>query len=372
MRYASVVLLFALSLHGLAQQTVTPRIDSSLAWYTVSQWGVEGKGWSDVNRHFDRLPAKAESLVRKEIWDLSRSSAGMSCRFRTDAEEIHVRYKLYSKRIAMAHMPATGVSGVDLYGQLKSGEWQWVATSRPSSEIVRELLVKELLPGKRAYILYLPLYNGIDSLEIGVPIASLFDPIASRTEKPIVFYGTSIMQGACASRAGMAMTAILERRLKRPIINLGFSGNGKMEIEVGKLMNELDPLVYVIDCLPNLKPEEVAARTEPFVRLLREQHPTTPILLVEDRIMPNAPLLPQRQKTHHDRQAALKAAYTSLKKQGVKGLYYLEGRGLLGNDGEATVDGSHPTDLGMMRYADQYEVILKKILRDLSLQKRAR
>src|SRR5205823_11246646 len=95
---------------------------------------------------------------------------------------------------------------------------------------------------------------------------------ASR-RKPVVFYGTSITQGGCASRPGMVHTAILGRRLDRPVINLGFSGNGKMEPELAALLAELDPAVYVLDCLPNLNAQEIRERVGPFVRTLRQARP---------------------------------------------------------------------------------------------------
>ena len=162
----------------------------------------------------------------------------MSCRFVTDAQEIRVRYVLLGQRIAMAHMPATGVSGVDLYVYTEQAGWRWIATSQPAAQQVQVTLIKEMTPGRRQYMLYLPLYNGIDSLEVGVPPGASFAAVAPRRERPLVFYGTSIMHGACASRAGMAIPAILGRRLNIPTVNLGFSGNGKMEPEVGKLFSQ--------------------------------------------------------------------------------------------------------------------------------------
>src|SRR6185503_14185573 len=108
--------------------------------------------------------------------------------------------------------------------------------------------------------------------------------------KPIVFYGTSITQGGCASRTGMVHTAIIGRRFERPVINLGFSGSGKMDPSVVELLAELDPAVYVIDCLPNLNATGVTERTAPLVRMLRKARPATPILLVEDRSYANAPV----------------------------------------------------------------------------------
>ena len=333
------------------------------AWHDVQGWGLEGRGWSQAERFFDRLPAKAKGKVRDAVWDLSRHSAGMCARFETDATAIRARYTLTSSGLAMPHMPATGVSGLDLYAQDSAGRWRWLAAARPDHGPKLEVgLIDGIEPGRRAYMLYLPLYNGVESLEIGVPARAYFKPLPPRSQRPIVFYGTSITHGGCASRPGMAYPAILGRRLDRPTVNLGFSGNGTMDPEVGALLAELDAAVYVIDCLPNMSAAMVAERTEPLVRQLRTARPKVPIVLVEDRTYANAPLVPGHRQRHAASRAALRTAYDRLQAAGVKGLLYVEGEGLLGTDGEATVDASHPTDLGMLRMADALEPILRPLL----------
>jgi lysophospholipase L1-like esterase len=353
-----------LSSWATGQETgaVEPKVEDGVAWYDVQQWGVEGRGWTDVKRYFDRLPAKAEGVVRPPVWGLSRHSAGMCVRFRSDASAISVRYELYSDRVDMPHMPATGVSGVDLYAQDDEGTWRWVAVTRPTAKTVKATLVSDVPSEKRDYMAYLPLYNGVESLEIGVAADAAFEPVAPRLEKPIVYYGTSIAHGACASRPGMAFPSILGRWFDRPVINLAFSGNGRMDPEVGDLLAELDPCVYCIDCLPNMEGKAVAERTEPLVRTLRKARPETPIVLIEDRTYANTWLLPSRRERHTGSRAALKAAYERLKADGVKGLHYVEGEHLLGDDDEATTDSSHPSDLGMMRMAESLEPVLRPIL----------
>ncbi len=190
----------------LAAGWLGPRLtyaqQAELAWHDVTTWGVEGRGWESLERkrYFDRLPAKAEGVVRKAVWDLSRHSAGMAVRFRTDASTIHIDYQLLNSNLAMPHMPATGVSGIDLYGQAGDGSMRWVEVVRPTNQHMKTVLVRGLDPGPRQYLMYLPLYNGVESLKIGVPAGSTFEPLAPRDEKPILFYGTSIMHGACASR----------------------------------------------------------------------------------------------------------------------------------------------------------------------------
>lgn len=349
-----------------AAPPVSPTVEDNIAWYDVCEWGVEGRGWSENERYFDRLPAKAKDSVRSAVWNLSRHSAGMLVRFETDATTIHARYSLLNSGLAMPHMPATGVSGLDLYARDIQGRDRWLAVARPTSQQMKVRLVSGVDPlpaaKPRLYTVYLPLYNGVESLEIGVDPTSTFQPAAPRADKPMVFYGTSIMHGACASRPGMSITGILGRRFDRPVINLGFSGNGRMEAEVGELLCELEPCVYIIDCLPNMAGDAVAERTEPLVRQLRKARPDTPILLVEDRTYTYAPFRKSARERHEGSRAALRKACKNLIGAGVEKLYYLEGDGLLGDDGEGATDGSHPSDLGFQRYADAYEVILRKIL----------
>lgn len=335
----------------------------AVIWHDVREWGVEGKGWpeSDTEKYYDRLPQRAKGLVRDAVWNLSRHSAGMLTKFRSDATEIWVDYQVSSPKLAMPHMPATGVSGIDLYATDDQGRSRWLAVTRPTAQTVKSKMITQIIPGEREFTAYLPLYNGTESLKIGVPQGAAFEPIAPRSAKPIVFYGTSITHGACASRPGMPHPAILGRRFDRPVINLGFSGNGKMEQEVGQFLCELDPVVYVIDCLPNMVGREVAERTEPLVRQLRQARPTTPILLVEDRTYANTPFLRSRQIRHQESRQALRQAYENLTAEGFQHLGYVKGESLLGDDRDDTTDGSHPNDLGFFRQANALEPALRKL-----------
>lgn len=355
---------------GSAAESISPEKarksdkDATL-WYDVRLLGLEGQAWSDVAAPFDRLPASAESKVRGAVWSLSRNSAGLCVRFTTDAPQIQAQWTLTSANLAMPHMPATGVSGLDLYVKDDHGHWRWLANGRPAAQTNTQSLVAELDKQPRDYLLYLPLYNGVSSVEIGLPPdakLSPAEPYPSGHTKPIVFYGTSITQGGCASRPGMVHTAIIGRKLNFPVVNLGFSGNGQMEKALGELLAEIDAAVYVLDCLPNLNAEQVRERTEPLVKQLREKHADTPILLVEDRTYSDAFLNKGKRDHNNSSRRELRAAYERLQKAGVKGLYYLEGEKLLGDDNEGTVDSSHPTDLGFLRQAEAFIEALKPVL----------
>jgi len=302
--------------------------------------------------------------VRPEVWNLSRHGSGIQVRFRTNAKAIHAKWSVGNKALAAANTPGIGHSGLDLYVRDSAGKLRWLGFGAPDTfpESTRAL-ISGMPEGWRDYTLYLPLFNSVQSLEIGVPEGSQIEAADRRTALPIVFYGTSITHAAGASRAGMSHVSILGRRFDRPVMNLGFSGNGRMEIEIAKRLTELEAAVYVIDCLPNIVAAQVTERTEPLVKELKRVRPDTPILLVEDRTYQDAFLVETKRKRNLESRAAFKAAYNRLRKENVKGLYYLEGEDLLGSDGEGTVDSSHPTDLGYVRQADVFEKALKPILK---------
>jgi len=338
--------------------------DGKRLWYDVQALGVEGRGWDDTESYYHRFPAKAKGVVRDSVWNLSTRCAGLCARFVTDADTISARWTLTSGSLDMPHFPATGVSGLDLYVH-DAGVWKWVGAGRPTKQTNEGQLAGGIPDGAYEFMLYLPLYNGLESVEIGLPADATLakaPPRPPERAKPIVYYGTSIAQGGCASRPGMAHTALIGRTLDWHVINLGFSGNGTMDPEVGDLMAELDAAAYVIDCAPNMQPDVIAERTEPLVRKLRAARPDTPIVLVENIEYQAGFFLPKTRQAYESKNAALRAAYDDLVAAGVTGLHYVPCRGLLGDDGQGAVDGTHPTDLGFYRFAEALAPVLRKIL----------
>lgn len=331
------------------------RTEDTIAWFAGHDLGVEGRGWDDTEHFWNRLPARAKEVVPPMVWTLSQQTAGMAVRFASDSPELNV---IWSGGGAMNHMAASGVSGLDLYRRHPDGQWVFAAVGRPNPEVTRVQLLPR--PGGpwapdpnelTEYLLFLPLYSELTLLELGFREGSrvLVPTEAHRRGAPIVFYGTSITQGGCASRTGMAHPAILSRWLDREVINLGFSGSGKSEPELAHLLAELDPALYIIDALPNMEDDMVLTRTAPFVRILREARPGTPILLVEDA----RPI---------DRNRILRAVADELLAEGIPHLYYLEGDNLINTREEGTVDGVHPTDLGFLQMAETFYPKIVEVL----------
>lgn len=334
------------------------RADADTIWVDARYFGIEGKGWSDTKSHYDRLPAKAVKLVPEKVWQLSNNSAGLSFRFTTNARSFRIKWELLNPMLQMNHMPATGVSGIDIYKKEKNGSWFYFATGRPNTFPVNIAAFNspDTTGAFTEYLVNLPLYNGVIKVEVGILKDDEIKPGKkySKELKPILFYGTSITQGGCASRPGLVHTAIIQRQLNHPVINLGFSGSGKMEIELAHLIAEVDASIYILDCVRNMTAELIEQRLEPFVKYLRKKRPSTPILIVEDSSFEN--VFPTAKGEVYRRE------YQKLLDDDVTGLYFLDGTDLLGSDGEGTVDGVHPNDLGFMRQADAFLTKMKEIL----------
>lgn len=354
-RFGCRSMFFRVAMALLAAHALLPRSGTAAAqeirWRDAASLEIEGKGWADTPSPFARLPESAKGKFSALAWQLGAESAGVCVRFATGAGAVSLRWSLTSDALDMPHMPATGVSGLDLYARGDDGRWRFVGNGRPGKQ-EGNLATIEFPDGAKAgreCLLYLPLYNGTKSLEIGVPPGADLGAPPPRPEgrrAPVVVYGTSIVQGGCASRPGMVWTAILGRLLDRPVINLGFSSAGTMEPPVAEALAELDPAAYVIDCNWNMGDgqEVYIDRISKLVHAIRKAHPRTPIIFVGQshfRTEAHPTDLARRQEV----------AVRALQEEGIGGLILVPGAGLIGEDGEGTVDGVHPNDLGMERQA---------------------
>ncbi len=332
-------------------QDVIPQTDSKFKYYDKDYFLIEGVAFIDSVKEntYDRLPLSYKDKVRKPVWDLSKSSSGISVRFLTNSSSISVKWELHNDS-KMNHMAETGIKGIDLYCKINNA-WQYINTARPTGKNNTFLLINNMKEEVREYRMYLPLYDGVNSLEIGIDSLSKIEKALHSNRKPIVFYGTSITQGGCASRPGMAHTNIISRKLNVDCLNFGFSGNGKMESTLVDLFSEIDASLYVMDG-SNMIPEEIHKNAIPLVEIIRKKHPSVPIVFVERLLAEKASLDDSAKNVIKKLNFALKTEFEKMKKQGYKNIYYIDNKGAIGEDHEATVDGVHLTDLGFLRYSD--------------------
>jgi hypothetical protein len=349
-RYLSLVILCCLCTITIAQQS--PAKKDNTKYYGKESFLIEGTGVAESAKEspYDRLPLSSKGKVRQAVWDLSKNSTGLTVRFLSNSSSIKVKWGILNDT-KFNHMAATGIKGVDLYCKV-NGTWVYVNTGRPTAKENEATMVSNLTPGEREFKIYLPLYDGTTHLEVGLDSTSTIRKPAAETRLPIVFFGTSILQGGCASRPGMAFTNIISRKLNVDCYNFGFSGNGRMDLPVVDVISEIKASFYVIDCLPNMTPKQVTDSVMPLAKAIRVKNPTTPIVFVENIEYARNPFDPNLKKSFDDKNKALKTEFDKLKKEGVKGIYYISSANAIGTDNEGTVDGTHMTDLGFMRYAD--------------------
>lgn len=334
-------------------------------WHDAADYPLYGKASDSTLTRYERLPASFQGRSRPAVWNLGRNSAGLALRFRSDSPFVKVRWTSMLG-YTMNHMPETGVRGLDLY-ILEDGEWRFAGVGRPADRTTETFLVRGMEKKEREYMLYLSLYDGVDSLSIGVAEGAFIgQPSVALPERdrPVVMYGTSILQGGCASRPGMAHTNIIGRRLGREVINLGFSGNALLDYEIAELMASVErPGVFVLDYVPNASAAQIGEQGEGFFRILRDAHPDVPVIFIEDPIFPHSRFNKAIYGEITRKNAAQKALYDKLKQQGEKRIHYISAEGMIGDDGEATVDGIHLTDLGMERYVEHVLPVIRKTLR---------
>jgi hypothetical protein len=333
----------------------------TILYYDGQLFTIIGKYHNESN--YVRFPQIYQTKLRKEIWELGQHSAGISIRFCTNSSKIIVRWTVKEDN-TMDHMPATGIKGIDLYAFL-DGHWKYVNTGRVKGKDNEYTFLESADNIYREYLLNLPLYDGIETLSIGINSnAEISRPKEDYliAKKPVVYYGSSIAQGGCASRPGMAYTNILERKLDRSFINMGFSGNGTFDQSVGEAMCEIDAALYVIDCNPNTKTELIYERAVELVNQLKKCRPEVPVLLVEGFYYENGLGKPEDSVAEKKR-LELRRAYKVLQESGIQQIYYQKGDGMIGSDHEGTVDGVHLSDLGMLRFAEAIQPIIEKILK---------
>ena len=298
---------------------------------------------------FTRMPVPVAEAVSEGVAFLNYHTAGGRVRFVTDSPWVAIHAEL-SKLGPMDHMAMCGIFGFDLYVR-EEGREVYRGTFRPGCRPEGGYESRLNLPGEgeREVTINFPLYNGVDRLFVGVKKGSLLRlPGAYAHPVPVVYYGSSITQGGCASRPGNSYQAMISRMLDCDYVNLGFSGSARGEQPMAEYIAGLPMSVFVCDYDHNApSPEHLAATHGPLYRAVRARHPETPILFVT---MPDVHM---HEENAAARRAVVRATYEKAVAEGDARVAFIDGAGLfegpLGTD--CTVDGCHPNDLGFYRMA---------------------
>lgn len=332
---------------------------------------VCGRAWNqEIGKSFNRMPERMQSVMPKYVWEHAQESSGLSVRFNTTSNYITVKYQLLHGTGGYPNLTMLAHSGVDLYAMDVDGNKHWIGSHmnwkmENGSMEFTFFNINTVSFTRRGlqFELYLPNYNGVKNLLIGVDNKASFEFIHQSKERPIVVYGTSIIQGASPSRPGLSITNIVERELDYPIINLGFSGSALMEPALFDAISEIDARAYIIDPMPNsyrLSKEEIVNRATEGVKKIRSKS-EAPILLVESCPSVDSVFHRNIYKQYATADSYLRQAYEQLKADGVQKLFYLS-HSELGLTEESMIEGVHPNDTGCRQYADAYEKKIREML----------
>ena len=337
---------------------------SELIYTDARELMLINQGFDNTEFYYSRLPADMKDVTRKAVWDLGLNSAGLAIRFSTNAKAIGARWTLLNN-FNMAHMAGTGIRGIDLYFLDENDTWRFIGTAQPNGKESSNVFVRNMSGQMRDYMAYLPLYDGVTCLEIGVDSSAVIgmprsNLLTKGSRKPILFYGTSITQGGCASRPGMVYTSIISRERQQEVINLGFSGNARMDKSMAETVARVDAEQYVIDCLPNCTTRILRDSAYFFLTYLAEKHPDKPIFMVENVIFSYALVDVKSRNDLIEKNEYWHQLYKRLRKEGYRNLRYIPAKNLTGKDYEGSVDGAHQTDLGFLRMAKTFLRYLKK------------
>ncbi len=315
----------------------------------------------DSEPFYHRLDTAAYPAIPRNVKILATRSAGLAISFKTNSSTISAKW-CTSSHATEDNMTGIAYEGMDLYIK-RNNRWQYAGVARPRSNDCSEaVIVENMASGDKTCLLFLPTYDETISLKIGVDSGSAMIPVDNPFKRKILIYGSSIVQGASASRPGLAYPAKLSRETGYNFINLGFSGNGKMGPEVADMIAHMDVDAFILDCVPNPTPGELLGRTANLVSTIRRVHPKAPIIAIQSVA---------REKGNFDTKiAATIAQKDKYFKQEIEklqqhdnNLYLISADGLLGDDQEGTTDGIHPNDLGFDRMLKNIRPRILKILR---------
>ncbi len=343
-------------------------INAEMKYVEASRLTLVGKAMSTPENVYHRVDTAKYNDMPIPVKDLFTYSAGLAVCFKTNSATVAVRWTTKGKEV-MGNMTPIAHRGLDLY-MCDDGAWIPVGVGTPRAGEVRHesTLAQCLAPGEHKFLLYLPLFDEIVSLEVGVEDDAFIEAESSPFRHTILMYGSSILHGACASRAGWAYPARMSRNTGINFVNFGLSGCGKMEATVADMLKDVEADAFVLDCMPNPSPEEIRERTQYLVNTIREHHPNAPIIMIETYMYESGYSNRQVQEFCRNQGKAFIEQYELLREQGVEDLYLIRDNHAIGVDHEGSSDGTHPNDLGFDRMVKQYQPQILEILKKYGIE----
>ena len=334
---------------------------SRTQWMEVRPADVEGRLWDDVEAPFDRIPVRVKRTL-PNVWGNGISPTGQLVDFESDSRNISVKVKYASNHFGEMNFNYVAFSGFDLY-IFDQGKWRWAATMGHYTRWALQMtypLLTNLPPGKRRFRLYLPLRNRLQSVALGTDAGAKTTLIPPRRDRPVVYYGTSIIHGAFACRSGLGLTSRLGRALDWPMVNLGFSGAAKLEPAMAELMAEKEASVYVCDPFHNLSAADIRANFEKFFDVLCAKRPNTPVILLGAPHRCNLWMWPAKEAVEVEKTRLFEALAPKVAAK-YGNFRYVPGQNLYG-DCEWSMDGVHPNDEAFGNMTKNLAPILRALL----------
>jgi sugar lactone lactonase YvrE len=315
-----------------------------------------------TSRFYHRIDTAQYSNMPAEVKRLFTQSAGMAVAFKTDSRAVYATWTTKSSS-GMSNMGLIGQKGLNIYIK-RDGKFQYAGTGVPTVNAASHsaTLVENVAAGEKECLVYLPLYEEITSLRIGVTSGSTLLPIPNPFRGKVLVYGSSITQGASAARTGLAYPSIMARNTGIHFINLGLSGSAKMEPAVADMITAFNADAYILDCVPNANSSEIRDNTAPLVQKIRAKHPSSPIILIQSVVREMGNFNQTTRNNVQTQNTLFQTEYDKLVAAGLTGLTMIPATDLLGHDHEGSVDGTHPNDLGFERMVDVIQPIITPII----------
>lgn len=353
-----ILLCLLWSLAGFSQS------NANLKFINASTLSIIGKAQDSPN-DFHRIDVAKYGDLPDRVKYLATNSAGLALPFKTNSKQITIKWCV-DKAGTMPYLTPVNNNGFDLYIKVNE-KWQFAGSVSTTTTCNEQAIVTNMVEGEKDCLLFFPTYKEVKSLEIGIDKSANLNAQKNPFEKRIVVYGSSIVQGASASRPGMSYTNKLSRMTGYHFINLGFSGSAKMEPEVGEMLKDISADAFILDCVPNSNPTQVKERTNQLVKKIRKNHPDIPIIIMQSLIREHGYFNKVIEKHVRDQNINVLNEVIRLIEDGDDKVHFLTSENWLGHDYEGTIDGTHPNDLGLDRMLNVIAPQMVKIFKDYNL-----